>query len=143
MLIVFILSILVNVGMWFERFVIVVISLHREFIPANWSYFRPTWVDITTFLGTFGLFFTFSPGCSCASFPIDSNCGSQGRDSAGRPAPSAGWRKNGRASLMAANPQTYGILAEFETPAATIHAAEKVRDAGLPQMGRCSRQNSR
>jgi Ni/Fe-hydrogenase subunit HybB-like protein len=55
---VFIISILVNVGMWFERFVIIVISLHREFIPANWSYYRPTWVDICTYLGTFGLFFT-------------------------------------------------------------------------------------
>jgi len=59
MFIVFVLSILVNIGMWFERFVIVVISLHREFLPANWSYFRPTWVDILTYLGTFGLFFTF------------------------------------------------------------------------------------
>lgn len=58
LVIVFILSILVNVGMWFERFVIVVISLHREFLPANWGYFEPTWVDICTFLGTFGLFFT-------------------------------------------------------------------------------------
>jgi molybdopterin-containing oxidoreductase family membrane subunit len=58
LVIVFILSILVNVGMWFERFVIVVISLHREFLPANWGYFKPTWVDICTFLGTFGLFFT-------------------------------------------------------------------------------------
>jgi Ni/Fe-hydrogenase subunit HybB-like protein len=55
---VFILSILVNVGMWFERFVIVVISLHREFLPSNWDYFKPTWVDICTYLGTFGLFFT-------------------------------------------------------------------------------------
>ena len=59
MLIVFILSIFVNIGMWFERFVIVVISLHRDFIPGNWGYFRPTWVDILTYLGTFGLFFTF------------------------------------------------------------------------------------
>ena len=55
---VFILSILVNVGMWFERFVIVVISLHRDFLPANWGYFKPTWVDVCTYLGTFGLFFT-------------------------------------------------------------------------------------
>ena len=59
MLIVFILSIFVNIGMWFERFVIVVISLHRDFMPANWGWFKPTWVDITTFLGTFGMFFTF------------------------------------------------------------------------------------
>src|SRR6266705_3412638 len=59
MLIVFILSIFVNIGMWFERFVIVVTSLHRDFIPSNWGYFKPTWVDICTYLGTFGLFFTF------------------------------------------------------------------------------------
>jgi Ni/Fe-hydrogenase subunit HybB-like protein len=59
MWLVFVLSIFVNIGMWFERFVIVVISLHRDFIPANWGYFRPTWVDILTYLGTFGLFFTF------------------------------------------------------------------------------------
>ncbi|MSU59390.1 MAG: hydrogenase [Pedosphaera sp.] len=58
LLVVFVLSILVNVGMWFERFVIVVISLHREFLPSNWDYFKPTWVDIMTYLGTFGLFFT-------------------------------------------------------------------------------------
>ena len=55
---VFIISILVNVGMWFERFVIIVISLHRDFIPSNWGYYHPTIVDICTYIGTFGLFFT-------------------------------------------------------------------------------------
>jgi len=55
---VFILSILVNIGMWFERFVIVVTSLHRDFLPSSWGYFKPTWVDVTTYIGTFGLFFT-------------------------------------------------------------------------------------
>jgi molybdopterin-containing oxidoreductase family membrane subunit len=55
---VWIVSILVNIGMWFERFVIIVISLHRDFLPSNWGYFVPSWVDICTFLGTFGLFFT-------------------------------------------------------------------------------------
>jgi Ni/Fe-hydrogenase subunit HybB-like protein len=58
LLIVWILSILVNVGMWFERFVIIVISLHRDFLPSNWGYYLPTWVDVMTFVGTFGLFFT-------------------------------------------------------------------------------------
>jgi molybdopterin-containing oxidoreductase family membrane subunit len=56
---VWVLAILVNVGMWFERFVIIVISLHRDFIPSNWSYYLPTWVDVLTYLGTFGLFCTF------------------------------------------------------------------------------------
>jgi Ni/Fe-hydrogenase subunit HybB-like protein len=54
----FILSIFVNVGMWFERFVIIVTSLHRDFIPANWGMFHPTFVDIGIFLGTIGIFFT-------------------------------------------------------------------------------------
>ncbi|HZR18320.1 MAG TPA: NrfD/PsrC family molybdoenzyme membrane anchor subunit [Verrucomicrobiae bacterium] len=55
---VFILSIVVNVGMWFERFVIIVVSLHRDFLPSSWNYYYPTWVDICTYVGTFGLFFT-------------------------------------------------------------------------------------
>jgi Ni/Fe-hydrogenase subunit HybB-like protein len=54
----FVLSIFVNIGMWFERFVIIATSLHRDFLPSSWGYFTPTWVDILTFLGTFGLFLT-------------------------------------------------------------------------------------
>jgi molybdopterin-containing oxidoreductase family membrane subunit len=57
--IVFILSILVNIGMWFERFVIIATSLTREFLPSNWGMYHPTWVDILTYDGTFGLFCTF------------------------------------------------------------------------------------
>ncbi len=56
---VWILSIVINIGMWFERFVIVVSSLNRDFLPANWGYYAPTWVDVCTYAGTFGLFFTF------------------------------------------------------------------------------------
>ncbi len=55
---VFIISIFVNIGMWFERFVIIVIGLHRDFLPSNWGYYHPTLVDKCTFIGTFGLFFT-------------------------------------------------------------------------------------
>ena len=58
MVFVFIVSIFVNIGMWFERFVIIVTSLHRDYLPSNWGYFTPTWVDIMTFVGSFGLFFT-------------------------------------------------------------------------------------
>lgn len=50
--------ILVNVGMWFERFVIVVTSLSRDYLPSAWGYFKPTPIDICTFIGTLGLFFT-------------------------------------------------------------------------------------
>jgi hypothetical protein len=54
----FVASILINVGMWFERFVIIVTSLHRDFMPANWDYFTPTFWDVATLVGSFGLFFT-------------------------------------------------------------------------------------
>lgn len=54
----FIASILVNIGMWFERFVIIVSSLANDFLPANWAYYRPTIWEICTFVGSFGLFFT-------------------------------------------------------------------------------------
>ena len=58
MVIVFIISIFVNIGMWFERFVIIVTSLHRDYMPSNWAIYSPTWVDIWQFIGTFGLFMT-------------------------------------------------------------------------------------
>jgi Ni/Fe-hydrogenase subunit HybB-like protein len=51
-----ILSIFVNIGMWCERFIIIVTSLHRGFIPATWEMFYPTWVDWGLYLGTIGLF---------------------------------------------------------------------------------------
>jgi Ni/Fe-hydrogenase subunit HybB-like protein len=53
-----VIAMCVNVGMWFERFVIVVTSLHRDFLPSSWGTFKPTWVDIGTLVGSFGLFFT-------------------------------------------------------------------------------------
>jgi molybdopterin-containing oxidoreductase family membrane subunit len=56
--ILFAASIFVNIGMWFERFVIVASSLHRDFLPASWDYYRPTFWDVATFIGSFGLFFT-------------------------------------------------------------------------------------
>ena len=54
----FVLSIFVNIGMWFERFVIIATSLHRDYIPSSWGYFKPSPVDMLTFFGTFGLFVT-------------------------------------------------------------------------------------
>jgi molybdopterin-containing oxidoreductase family membrane subunit len=56
--ILFVISLLVNVGMWFERFVIIVTSLHRDFLPSSWTMYTPTTVELATLAGTFGLFFT-------------------------------------------------------------------------------------
>jgi len=54
----FVISIFVNIGMWFERFVIIVTSLHRDFLPANWGYYHFTWFDAGLLFGSFGMFFT-------------------------------------------------------------------------------------
>ncbi len=51
-------AVLCIMGMWMERFVIVVVSLHRDFLPSSWHMFAPTWIDIGTLAGSFGLFFT-------------------------------------------------------------------------------------
>ncbi|MDT8324387.1 MAG: NrfD/PsrC family molybdoenzyme membrane anchor subunit [Bacteroidota bacterium] len=56
--IMFTLSIFVNIGMWFERFVITVTSLSRDFLPSSWDYYSPTTWDVLTFVGSFGLFFS-------------------------------------------------------------------------------------
>jgi hypothetical protein len=50
----------INVGMWYERFVIIVQSLHHDFLPASWGRYYPTWVDWLQMLGDFGLFFTLT-----------------------------------------------------------------------------------
>jgi molybdopterin-containing oxidoreductase family membrane subunit len=52
------MSIFVNIGMWFERFVIIATTLARDYLPSSWSYYVPTWVEIGLFVGTLGLFFT-------------------------------------------------------------------------------------
>ena len=54
----FIISIFVNIGMWFERFVIIVTSLHRDYLPSSWTMFHPTFIDVGIFIGTIGIFFT-------------------------------------------------------------------------------------
>jgi molybdopterin-containing oxidoreductase family membrane subunit len=56
--VIFAISILINVGMWLERFVIIVTSLHRDFVPASWADYAPTFTEIAILLGSFGLFFT-------------------------------------------------------------------------------------
>lgn len=54
----FIISIFVNIGMWFERFVIIVTSLHRDYLPSSWTMYKPTLVEVGLYVGTFGVFFT-------------------------------------------------------------------------------------
>ena len=52
------MSIFVNIGMWFERFVIIATTLAKEYLPSSWSYYWPSWVEVGIYVGTIGLFFT-------------------------------------------------------------------------------------
>ena len=54
----FVISIFVNIGMWFERYVIIITSLHRDFLPANWGLFKMTFFDFGALIGSFGMFLT-------------------------------------------------------------------------------------
>jgi molybdopterin-containing oxidoreductase family membrane subunit len=65
----FIISIVVNIGMWFERFVIIVTSLHRDYLPSSWTMFQPTFVDAGIYIGTIGFFFVLFLLYS-RSFPV-------------------------------------------------------------------------
>lgn len=55
---IFIMSIIVNIGMWFERFVIIVTSLHRDYLTSSWVMYSATFVEVGMFIGTMGVFFT-------------------------------------------------------------------------------------
>src|SRR5690554_5642816 len=54
----FLMSIFVNIKMWFERFIIIATTLARDYLPSSWSYYTPSWVEIGIFIGTLGIFFT-------------------------------------------------------------------------------------
>jgi Ni/Fe-hydrogenase subunit HybB-like protein len=56
LVVVFIVCQFVNIGMWFERFVIIVTSLAQDFLPSSWGKYEASWVEIWTFIGTFGIF---------------------------------------------------------------------------------------
>ncbi len=127
----FAVSILVNVGMWFERFVIIVTSLHHDFLPSSWGYFRPTIWDVACFVGGFGLFFTlfslfvrFVPMVAAAEVKTvlpQASPHHHGETAAARLEPTA---------LPSTPPAGAGLLGEFENPAALYRACERVRDAG-------------
>jgi molybdopterin-containing oxidoreductase family membrane subunit len=153
--ILFVMSIVINIGMWFERFVIIVTSLHRDFLPSAWDYFIPTFWDIACLVGSFGLFFTmfclfvrFVPMVATAEvktvLPQADPHWQSGpeRESRNQELPSpvaapvdAGARPPSglRLTFLPQLPKgpSYGILAKFGTPADLYHACERVADAGF------------
>ena len=123
----FVVSILINVGMWFERFVII-LTLTRDFLPSSWGWYWPTKWDFAILIGSFGLFFTlfllfirFLPMISMAEVK---NVLPQADPHHARYSREIG-AIGGGDSMSQATPKIAGILAEFESPAALMHAAEE------------------
>ena len=126
----FVIAMVVNVGMWLERFVIVVTSLHRDFLPSSWGMYYPTLWDWTTFIGTIGLFLTlfflfirFLPMISI--FEMRTMVPEAKLQESGR-------RTDGR-MRMHCRPALYGLMAEFDDPSvASSTAARRTLRGGLP-----------
>jgi len=122
LLAVFAIAVLINVGMWLERFLIIVPSLERDFLSSSWGHYAPTTVDILLFVGTFGLFFTllllfirFAPVIAAAEVKGVAKWSAPTEADAGPPGPPTGrW-----------------LLAEFAFPAQALRAAEDVRKLGV------------
>ncbi len=132
----FAISIGINIGMWFERFVIIVTSLHRDFLPSSWGYFIPTWVDILQLIGSFGLFFTlfflflrFLP--MIAMFEVKSILPSQAEAKESNPINNG---ENLKQQTKETPPNTFGLLAEFKTPEDLSEAVVRVRGEGYKEV---------
>ena len=124
-------SLFVNVGMWFERFVIIATSLARDFLPSSWGYYSPSVVEIFTFFGTFGvfsvlflLFIRFLPIMAIAELKAVT----PQADPHARPRTHRRGTRHGLRNPTASSPPS-------TAPGALMQAAEQVRDAGYQQLG--------
>jgi molybdopterin-containing oxidoreductase family membrane subunit len=134
----FAVCIVVNIGMWFERFVIISTSLHRDALPSSWGYFTPTWVEILTFVGSFGIFLTmfllfirFLPMVAMSEVK-----GVMEPDTNGLPdsAEHQSQLSTHHSSLITHHSPSQhpaaGVIAEFRGPHDLLSAAKQVRRAG-------------
>jgi len=152
-----VIAILVNVGMWFERFVIVVTSLHRDYLPSSWKMFYPTWVDLGLLAGGFGLFATpfllfirFVPMIALSEVKAClPDAHPRHRDEHGESGPeqeAAGHESPVGSELetLAGERAEYELsepglaIARFEGPEAVIQAATQLRTRGYHQIDVCS-----
>jgi Ni/Fe-hydrogenase subunit HybB-like protein len=133
----FLLSICVNIGMWFERFVIVTTTLHRDYLPSSWMMFYPTWVDYLQFVGGFGLFTTlfvifirFLPMVAISEVKA---CLPQAdpHHKADPPQPESSAVNDGP-KLQVRTPAgpVFGLLSRFAGPGELLEAVRRLRQAG-------------
>jgi hypothetical protein len=134
----FFLSLFVNVGMWFERFVIVTTSLHRDFLPGSWKMFYPTWVDYVQLVGGFGLFTTLFL-IFIRFLPMVAISEVKACLPAADPHHGSGHGEAITGERFAAHPVTdvrptgsssFGILARYGSPGQLLAAARRLRGAG-------------
>lgn len=140
-LLLFVTALVINVGMWLERYGIIVVSLHRDYLPSSWGMYTGTNWDRATYLGTIGLFLTLLfvfirvlPMISIfemrhllasghASAGADGSSTPPPLDTQPRPSPAAG------RPLLSGQP-LYGLMAEFDSPEALLANAQKTYEAG-------------
>ncbi|WP_018291063.1 quinol:electron acceptor oxidoreductase subunit ActD [Verrucomicrobium sp. 3C] len=127
--IVFGVAVLANIGMWLERFVIIIISLHRDFLPSSWSLYHPTWVDIGLLIGSVGLFLflfllflRFLP--VIAMFEVKALCSHSEEASSASAKPAS-------PPLPNLGLTTFGVGARFPSAEALCRAGRALRERGF------------
>ena len=129
----FIMSLIINTGMWFERFVIVVTSLTRDYLPSSWGTYRATQWDYATFAGNAGIVHVsvlpVHPLLPMIPDVGDAHDAAAGEGAARRR--NRNWRQVTDACTAK---ELYGLLAEFETPTQLVQAARAAYAAGYRRM---------
>ena len=124
-----------TIGMWTERFVIVVGSLYQDFLPANWGKYVPTIWDVGLYIGTLGAFFMLYL-LFVKFLPVIAISEVKGATPQGDPHHPLGGAKEGQPM----SDKVYGLMAEFDSPGAVLRAAEKSA-APATAAGTCSRRS--
>ena len=142
----FTIAIIVNIGMWLERYVIIVVSLHRDFLPSSWGLYAGTLWDWMTYIGTIGLFLTFIvlfirvlPMISIFEmrhlFAHEGKSPTHGGEKAKEAERANDKQQATHQQLSAPNPQQlYGLMAEFTGPEILLAQAQTTYDAGYRKL---------
>jgi len=135
----FIIALIVNVGMWLERYVIIVVSLHRDYLPSSWGMYAGTIWDWATFVGTIGLFLTliflFIRVLPMISMFEMSHLLAETQKHAGEPVPTAPASDEKVESEFLVPPgRLYGLMAEFDNPESLLEKARTAYAAGYRKL---------